>query len=71
MDPKQWKEDPFGAELKDGVIWGRGSLDMKGLAIQQLTALVLLKQLHITPPRDIVFVSTCDEERTDFTAPVG
>ncbi|MCU1258325.1 MAG: hypothetical protein JWO80_1210 [Bryobacterales bacterium] len=62
VDPKQWKEAPFGAEEKDGFIWGRGTLDMKSLAIQQLTALILLKQLGITPPRDIVFLSTCDEE---------
>ena len=43
-------------------MWGRGSLDMKSTAIQQLTALILLKQLGIVPSRDIVFLSNCDEE---------
>ncbi len=62
VDAKQWKEPPFGAEEKGGRIWGRGTLDMKSLAIQQLTALILLKQQGIVPPRDIVFLSTCDEE---------
>ena len=62
VDASRWKHDPFGGEIENGLIWGRGSLDMKSTAIQQLTALVLLKQLGIVPPRDIVFLSTCDEE---------
>jgi acetylornithine deacetylase/succinyl-diaminopimelate desuccinylase-like protein len=62
VDPKAWDLDPFGAIIRDGSIWGRGALDMKGIAIQQLTALLLLKDLGIVPPRDIVFLSTADEE---------
>lgn len=62
VDAAHWSEKPFGAEIKEGVIWGRGTLDMKSTGIMQLTALILLKQLGITPSRDIVFVSTCDEE---------
>ena len=37
-------------------------MDMKGIGIQQLTALVQMKKLGIVPPRDIVFAATCDEE---------
>lgn len=62
VDPSRWKENPFGAEIKDGILWGRGSLDMKSTGIMQLTGLILLKQLGIVPARDIVFVSDCDEE---------
>jgi acetylornithine deacetylase/succinyl-diaminopimelate desuccinylase-like protein len=62
VDASRWKHDPFGGEIENGLIWGRGSLDMKSTAIQQLTALVLLKKLGIVPARDIVFLSTCDEE---------
>jgi acetylornithine deacetylase/succinyl-diaminopimelate desuccinylase-like protein len=62
VDASRWKQDPFGAQIENGVLWGRGSLDMKSTAIQQLTALVLLKQLGIVPSRDIVFLSNCDEE---------
>jgi acetylornithine deacetylase/succinyl-diaminopimelate desuccinylase-like protein len=62
VDPSRWKENPFGAEIKNGDLWGRGSLDMKSTGIMQLAALILLKQSNITPARDIVFVSTCDEE---------
>jgi len=62
VDASRWKENPFGAEIKNGELWGRGSLDMKSTGVMQLTALVLLKRLGIVPQRDIVFVSTCDEE---------
>ena len=63
VDAKAWGTiDPFGAAIKDGQIWGRGSLDMKGLAVEQLTALIELKRAGIVPPRDIVLLSTTDEE---------
>lgn len=66
VDAKAWNVDPFGGELKDGVIWGRGAIDMKGIGIQQLMAVTLLKKLGIVPVRDIILVATCDEE-TDGT----
>jgi acetylornithine deacetylase/succinyl-diaminopimelate desuccinylase-like protein len=62
VDSTRWKQDPFGAQIENGILWGRGSLDMKSTAVQQLTALILMKQLAIVPPRDIVFLSDCDEE---------
>ena len=54
--------DPFGAEIKDGQIWGRGSLDMKGVGVMQLTALILMKDQGIIPERDIVMLCNPDEE---------
>lgn len=62
VDAKAWGMDPFGAIIKDGLIWGRGALDMKGLAVEQMTALIEMKRAGIVPPRDIVMLSTCDEE---------
>lgn len=63
VDAKAWGAiDPFGATIKDGQIWGRGSLDMKGLAVEQMTALIELKRAGFVPPRDIVMLSTADEE---------
>lgn len=63
VDAKAWGGiDPFGAVIKDGQIWGRGALDMKGLAVEQMTALIELKRAGIVPPRDIVMLSTSDEE---------
>jgi acetylornithine deacetylase/succinyl-diaminopimelate desuccinylase-like protein len=62
VDAKAWGMDPFAAIIKDGQIWGRGALDMKGLAVEQMTALIELKRAGIVPPRDIVMLSTADEE---------
>jgi acetylornithine deacetylase/succinyl-diaminopimelate desuccinylase-like protein len=61
-DPKAWSVDPFAALIRDGWIWGRGTLDMKGVGVQQLTALVTMKSTGIVPARDIVMLSTADEE---------
>jgi acetylornithine deacetylase/succinyl-diaminopimelate desuccinylase-like protein len=62
VDPKQWSVDPFAAVLKDGWIWGRGALDMKGIAVQQITALIAMKQAGIQPQRDILLFASADEE---------
>ena len=62
VDAKAWSMDPFAAVIKDGAIWGRGTLDMKGIGVQQLLALIALKDAGIVPARDIVMLSTADEE---------
>jgi len=64
VDRKAWKMDPFAGLIRDGQIWGRGSLDMKGIGIQHLAALVALRQAGIVPSRDLVMLSTADEETT-------
>jgi acetylornithine deacetylase/succinyl-diaminopimelate desuccinylase-like protein len=62
VDRKAWSVDPFGALIKDGFIWGRGTLDMKGVATQHLMALIAMKQSGVVPARDIVMLTTADEE---------
>ncbi len=62
VDRAAWKVDPFGGLIEGGSIWGRGALDMKGIGTQQLFALTLMKDMNITPPRDIVMLCTPDEE---------
>jgi acetylornithine deacetylase/succinyl-diaminopimelate desuccinylase-like protein len=62
VDRAAWKMDPFAATLRDGFIWGRGTLDMKGIGTQHMFALIALKQAGIVPARDIVMLSTADEE---------
>lgn len=63
VDRAGWRDiDPFGGEIRDGFLWGRGTLDMKGLGVMHLTALVTMKRAGVTPPRDIVMLSTADEE---------
>jgi len=60
--PEYWSVDPFSGLTKDGYIWGRGSLDMKGEAIAQLMTMLILKRAHIPLRRDIIFLATSDEE---------
>jgi acetylornithine deacetylase/succinyl-diaminopimelate desuccinylase-like protein len=62
VDAKAWSVDPFAAVIRDGYIWGRGTLDMKGIGVQQLTAFIQLHKSGIVPARDIVMLSTADEE---------
>ena len=62
VDRTAWKVEPFAAIIQNGEIWGRGTMDMKGIAIEQLLAFVTLKKSGIIPPRDIVILSTADEE---------
>lgn len=62
VDPKAWDVDPFGGTLRDGFIWGRGTLDMKGIGVQQMTALIAVHNSGVQPARDIVMLSTADEE---------
>lgn len=57
-----WKEPPFSGVIKDGVIWGRGALDMKGSAIIELAALLALKRQNIRLKGDVAFLGTADEE---------
>ena len=62
VDPKAWNVDPFGAVIRDGIIWGRGTLDMKGIGTQQLMALIALHNSGIASSRDIIMICTADEE---------
>jgi acetylornithine deacetylase/succinyl-diaminopimelate desuccinylase-like protein len=59
---QDWTVDPFGGEVKDGFIYGRGALDMKSLGIMELMAFLEIKNSGVTPSRDIIFLATADEE---------
>ena len=61
-DAKRWKEPPFSGATKDGYIWGRGALDMKGPAIVELMSLILMKRRNAPLKGDIIFLGTADEE---------
>jgi acetylornithine deacetylase/succinyl-diaminopimelate desuccinylase-like protein len=61
-EPAMWQHPPFGGEVHDGFIWGRGTADMKGAVAQQLMVMVLLKRLGVPLRRDVVFAATADEE---------
>ena len=61
-----WTAEPFGGEVRDGSLWGRGALDDKSLGIAQIAAMVGLKRgLDRRPAvleRDIVLLAVADEE---------
>lgn len=57
-----WDVDPFAAVEQDGMLWGRGALDMKGMGVLELLVMLLFKRLNLTPNRDIVFLAVADEE---------
>jgi acetylornithine deacetylase/succinyl-diaminopimelate desuccinylase-like protein len=57
-----WDVDPFSGAIKDGYIWGRGALDMKGEGIAHLMAMIALKRAGVALNRDIVFIANSDEE---------
>ncbi len=62
VERDQWQVDPFGGIIQDGFIWGRGALDMKGMGIAELMALILLKQQGVPLARDVLWLAVCDEE---------
>jgi acetylornithine deacetylase/succinyl-diaminopimelate desuccinylase-like protein len=57
-----WSVDPFGGEIKDGYVWGRGALDMKGHGIIQLVTLIAIKRAGIPLTRDLIYLANADEE---------
>jgi len=61
-DPSEWTVDPFGAEVIDDVIYGRGAADMKGMDAIILTALEHLYASGSRPRRDIILALFGDEE---------
>ncbi|MBK7895583.1 MAG: M20/M25/M40 family metallo-hydrolase [Anaerolineaceae bacterium] len=59
---QQWQQDPFAGELIDGMVWGRGALDMKGGVAMMVAALLKMQQEGITPPGDLILAILSDEE---------
>jgi acetylornithine deacetylase/succinyl-diaminopimelate desuccinylase-like protein len=57
-----WTEDAFGAIEKNGLIYGRGAMDMKSLGIAQFVTLLTLHRSKAKLKRDVIFLATADEE---------
>lgn len=61
-EPDKWSRDPFGGDLHDGCLWGRGALDMKNMVAVELMVFLLLKREGIELNRNVVYAATADEE---------
>jgi len=61
-DAADWSVDPFSAEIKDGMIWGRGAVDMKNTDAMIIAIFRMWARKKIVPPRDIVVAFFADEE---------
>lgn len=61
-DRAQWKTDPFIPTIQGGDLWGRGSMDMKGQAVAQLVAFLMLKRQNVPRTRDVILMAEPDEE---------
>jgi acetylornithine deacetylase/succinyl-diaminopimelate desuccinylase-like protein len=61
-DPGEWALDPWSGEVRDGEIWGRGALDMKGQVAGSAVAIASLAREGFEPNGDLIFVAAADEE---------
>lgn len=61
-NPAEWSVPPFSGRVKDGFVWGRGALDMKGMTAIEAMVLKLLKRNHVKLEGDVILAATADEE---------
>jgi acetylornithine deacetylase/succinyl-diaminopimelate desuccinylase-like protein len=66
VERERWTVDPFGGEISDGYLYGRGAIDDKGMLAANLMTMLLLKRTLSAGgrplSRDVVFLATSDEE---------
>lgn len=62
VDPTKWQTPPFQARLRDGYIYGRGTIDDKGMLAASMTALLGLAKGRNSLDRDIILLATAGEE---------
>ena len=62
VEKDRWSVPPFDALEKDGFVWGRGTLDDKGMAAAELETMLLLARRKEKLSRDVVFLAEADEE---------
>jgi acetylornithine deacetylase/succinyl-diaminopimelate desuccinylase-like protein len=59
---QEWKYSPFEAQIAEGYLWGRGTLDMKGGVAMMVSAMLKAKTDGLTPSGDIICAIVSDEE---------
>jgi acetylornithine deacetylase/succinyl-diaminopimelate desuccinylase-like protein len=63
VDTAKWAADPFAATIRDGYLWGRGSIDDKAMLTANVATMVQLKRSNARLARDVLFLATDDEEQ--------
>ncbi len=61
-DASEWSVDPFGGEIRDGYLWGRGAVDMKDFDAMVLATVRQMRRENRRPSRDLVLAFLADEE---------
>jgi len=64
-DASEWSVPPFSGQVRNGEIWGRGALDMKGHVAANAVAIASLAREGFEPAGDLIFAATADEEVGD------
>ncbi len=59
---EDWRHDPFGGEIIDGEVWGRGAVDMLNLTASMAVAVRHLADEGFRPEGDLLFIGVADEE---------
>ncbi|MBI5876033.1 MAG: M20/M25/M40 family metallo-hydrolase [Chloroflexi bacterium] len=62
VEAEKWDHPPFGGEIHDGYLYGRGTLDMKGIDAVEIMTFILLKRLNVPLARDVILEINADEE---------
>lgn len=62
VDAESWSRDPFGGEVVDDVVWGRGAVDMKDMVAMELGVMCALARSGAELRRDVIFAAVADEE---------
>jgi acetylornithine deacetylase/succinyl-diaminopimelate desuccinylase-like protein len=62
VEAARWSRAPFGAELADGCVWGRGAIDMKAKGAMDLGLVLALGRAGVALNRDLVLAAVADEE---------
>jgi acetylornithine deacetylase/succinyl-diaminopimelate desuccinylase-like protein len=62
VNEDRWREDPFGGELIDGEIWGRGAIDMFNLTSSMAWCVRELARTGFKPRGDVIYLAVADEE---------
>jgi hypothetical protein len=62
VNPAGWSRDPFAADIVDGMVWGRGAVDMLNLTATQAVAFRRLAEAGFRPKGTLLYLAVADEE---------